>query len=697
MPCEDVYLAQNLRHCVLAALLLGSPLAAQEPGEPVVELEPLAVVASRQFGDRSTGTPLWQRWDGTDLDQAIPLTLDAVLAEDLAFSLFRRQGATYAHPTTQGASLRSLGPTAAARSLVVRDGVPQNDPFGGWLPWARFAPGTVASLEVLPSAQASAWGNQSAGGVIQLETLDPFTAQNRARVLGGSFATRAGEVIVGGRAGAFAGWVSGRSFVSDGDFLVHPDSRGPIDERADLTFRAVDAKGAWRIGRDSRLEPSFSYYEEKRGNGTPLARNQTRALDLSLRARGRGDTIDWEAVSYFQRRDFENQFTAVDDAHTAENPVLNQFDIPGEAVGGSLTGTWRTGPTTWMLGADGRVLWGETNEDFSFGLDDRRRAGGRQSLGGVFGRVVHPLALVQALELNARFDRWALVDGFREERTLPDEEILVDERYDDQTGLEPSLSLAWVARPDPAWSLFVGAGQAFRLPTINELYRPFRVGADVTGANSGLQPERFRHLEGTVRWAPTAAWELRGGVFHYWIEDAIANVFVFSRPGPSPGGFVPAGGTYSERQNVDHSTVFGSHHRLCWTPSERWSWQLEYLWTEAAFRTNAAQPLLESRTFPQVPRHRWRSRLVWSPSPRWQVSGEWEYGAAQFEDPFNKRSLPGWHRLGVGLRARLAEGWNLRLRLDNLADATVITGEDGAGEREVAPGRALRVALEWLP
>ncbi len=46
-----------------------------------------------------------------------------------------------ANPTTQGPSLRSIAPSGAGRALVTLDGVPQNDPFGGWVIWSSLPPG----------------------------------------------------------------------------------------------------------------------------------------------------------------------------------------------------------------------------------------------------------------------------------------------------------------------------------------------------------------------------------------------------------------------------------------------------------------------------------------------------------------------------------------------------------------------------
>ena len=59
------------------------------------------------------------------------LTTDGALRYVPAFSLFRRSGSRTANPTTQGVALRGIGASGASRALVLLDGVPVNDPFGG--------------------------------------------------------------------------------------------------------------------------------------------------------------------------------------------------------------------------------------------------------------------------------------------------------------------------------------------------------------------------------------------------------------------------------------------------------------------------------------------------------------------------------------------------------------------------------------
>src|SRR5690606_33116420 len=99
--------------------------------------ESVTVTATR------TETPLEQApgslvvLSGRALETTAALALDDALRLVPGFSLFRRTGSRAAHPTAQGVSLRGIGPSGTSRALVLSDGVPLNDPFGGWVYWGR--------------------------------------------------------------------------------------------------------------------------------------------------------------------------------------------------------------------------------------------------------------------------------------------------------------------------------------------------------------------------------------------------------------------------------------------------------------------------------------------------------------------------------------------------------------------------------
>ena len=114
----------------------------------------------------------------TEIETTAAPTIDDKLRQVAGFSLFRRTGSRYANPTAQGVSLRGVGASGASRSLVLFDGVPLNDVFGGWILWSRVAPIAVERIEVLRGGASSLYGSDSLSGAVNIlprKNSDKFT------------------------------------------------------------------------------------------------------------------------------------------------------------------------------------------------------------------------------------------------------------------------------------------------------------------------------------------------------------------------------------------------------------------------------------------------------------------------------------------------------------------------------------------
>src|SRR6185295_10749604 len=81
------------------------------------------------------------------IDASGGLTVDEILRQAPGFSLFRRTVSLFANPTSQGASLRGMGASGASRAVVLLDGIPLNDPFGGWIYWNRVPRASLAGMQ----------------------------------------------------------------------------------------------------------------------------------------------------------------------------------------------------------------------------------------------------------------------------------------------------------------------------------------------------------------------------------------------------------------------------------------------------------------------------------------------------------------------------------------------------------------------
>ena len=669
------------------------------------ETLPTITVLAERRGDSLTDMPGWTlaEWDREQLSEDAPRTLDELLAKEPSFSLYRRQTSLFGNPTSAGVSLRNTGATAASRTLVVLDGIPQNDPFGGWVYWARHDPAALESVRIVPSARSAVWGNQSPAGVVQLTSHPAFEERHLLRIGGGSQGTISGATThtLVAEDGSLGVTFSAFGLHSDGFHAVSPWQRGTIDRRLDIDAYGADLKLAWRAAPGLTVEPMFSWYEEDRGNGTPLAGNSTEALDFALRVTSEDDGgLSWQALAYHQRRRFESMFTSVNATRSAENPSLDQFHVPGNGTGGAFTLRWAPeGPWSLTAGTDFRQIDGATNEDASFiggRFTRRRQAGGEQGLAGVFVAAAYEADSKTRFDASLRGDTWWLENGRRLETSLVTGLPLRTDLQPDRDGVEPSFALAMTHPLSDDLDLGLSAGTSFRLPTLNELHRPFRVRNDITEANPGLDPERFYSIEGSLDWRPVECLRFDTSVFHHWIRDAIANV-----PVTDPAriaaifGSIPAGGSGSQRQNVDEARVIGVQAGAEWQPLDVVKLRFDGIWSETEFTESSKQPLLDGKPFPQAPDLRLIASTDWRATERLTLSAGYEYGSHQFDDALAARRIPSYASARIGATWEAREDLLLHARVDNLFDEEIATGLSTDGIRTIAGPRALWVGAEW--
>ena len=130
------------------------------------------------------------RLDSADLEDQP--RLDQALEQVPGVSLFRRSSSLSANPTTQGLSLRAIAPSGSSRALVTLDGVPQNDPFGGWVIWSALPSEDIDSARIVRGAGAGPYGAGALTGVVALEEQSPpFSRVLSGDVEGGSLGMRA--------------------------------------------------------------------------------------------------------------------------------------------------------------------------------------------------------------------------------------------------------------------------------------------------------------------------------------------------------------------------------------------------------------------------------------------------------------------------------------------------------------------------
>jgi len=627
------------------------------------------------------------------LDQSAANRLEDVLRDVPGFQQFRRSDARTANPTSQGATLRALGGNASSRALLMLDGVPQTDPFGGWISWPAFDPRRLGRIRVVRGGGSGANGPGALAGTIELDSaaLAPSAALaygNRDSVDAfAGFGARLGD-----------GFVSLAAAYAEGDGFVPvvARERGPADRASPYRQGSVAARAVAPLSAVTELQANLSAFADRRERGTAFSEIATRGADASLRLVGRG-RLPFAALVYVQVRDFANRFAAVSADRATVNETLDQYSVPATGLGARAEIRPVAGPVELRLGADWRAASGRTQELFQFaqGAPTRGRvAGGRTATFGAFAEAGWQSGAL-TLTGGGRIDRWRIADGFLRERLLADGAVLTDTAFPGRGGWEPTAraGLAW--RAAPAIAVRAAAYLGWRLPTLNELYRPFRVGADATAANAALAPERLRGLEAGLELRPVHAARIGVTVFANRLTGAIANVTLGQGPGLFPGvGFVAAGGQFRRRENVDAISSRGIEIDGDLAIG-RFRLAAGYSFADAKIHASGAAAALAGLRPAQTPRHSFTASLGWQGPDGAYASAGTRYVSDQYEDDLNRQRIPGALTFDALAALPLGHGLAIEARGENLTDEEVVAGISGAGIVERATPRTLWLGLRW--
>ena len=655
-------------------VLVAAAVPSGARGQEAERLEPVVVTATRSeqpIGEAPASVTVLTR---EDIRQSASQTLDDLLRQVPGFSLFRRSSSVVSHPTTQGVSLRGIGPSGASRALVLLDGVPINDPFGGWVYWDRIPLQGVERVEVVRGGGASLWGNYALGGVINVITRRPT---ERAALFEGSYGTADThnvDLLLTDTLGPFGLSVEGGHFATDGYKVVSADRRGSIDVDAGSSHSAFNGRVEMKVSPDLTLFARGTYYEESRDNGTPLQFNNTDTGSFATGGRLRTtDGSEWTATVFGDVQGFHSTFSSQAADRNSETLALDQR-VPTTSVGAALTWGRAFGDHRLLAGTDFRWIEGETDERvYVAGAFSRTRvAGGEQQLYGLF--LQDTWMPIRALEVvgGIRGDYWRAYDGFRRD-TPPPVGIPGRQTYADIDRMSASPRLAVLYHATPSTDLRGSFYQGFRVPTINELYRVFRVRNDVTVANEHLKPERLTGGEVgvTQRIGP---FEARATAFWNEVENLIINV---TRVVPLPD--CPAGTTCRQRQNVDRARIRGIETELEWRLARDWRIVGSYTYTDTAVLDSPQQRSLEGKQLAQVPHHGAALTVRYDNPRLFTAAVTARYVGRQFEDDLNTLPLGSYVLVDLLLSRRLAKWADVFVGIENLLDTTYTTGRTSDG------------------
>jgi outer membrane receptor protein involved in Fe transport len=234
--------------------------------------------------------------------------------------------------------------------------------------------------------------------------------------------------------------------------------------------------------------------------------------------------------------------------------------------------------------------------------------------------------------LSARVDRWrnfnahnletAVIPGTvtNNKPSLPDrEDSVVSPRAAARYQITNWLS---------AWG---DIGKGFRAPTLNELYRQFRVGTVLTLANDQLGPERLVGGEAGISLAPVRDLTIRTTWFDNRMTNPVSNV-TLTQTGAN---------VTQQRQNLGGTRIWGVQTDAEYRLGSFWRFSGGYLYDQANVTDGGvANASLVDKFLAQVPAHRGSAHLAYADPKYVNFAVGVQFVGRQFDDDLNSRVIP---------------------------------------------------------
>jgi outer membrane receptor protein involved in Fe transport len=550
-------------------------------------------------------------------------------------------------------NLRGVGPSGVSRALVLEDGVPLNDGFGGWVYWGSVPRLAIDHVEIAPGASSALYGSAALGGVMQVVTR-PIDDRAEVEVEGGSYGTATGALSLARKGEAISGSLdveglrtSGYDVVAQTGAIDHPASSWRVNGRLRLEGRVADGiVASLRAGAFAEDEDGGTQFT------TATVRQQLVSIGLST------PSIELRAFARFSRFD-QDRSRILPNAFARSSEELAAFQrAPADDEGISVQ--WHAGRLT--AGIDLRRVFGRSIEEINPAATAGatalvfRRAFGEQQQAGAFVEDLVDLTRWLQLQAALRVDGWRNLGGTREE--VVSSGSVTATPLPDRDDAQLSSRIAVRIHPEQWLAIRAAGYRSFRAPTLNELYRPFQVGPVAVDANPQLGPETLLGAEAGVDLG-TAIASVGATAFLSRLDNPIVNATI--------------GTNHQMRENLGEARIRGVETRALWTPIR--GVRVSGAWTFVDSRVLSSD--LFGRELPQDPRHRLSARIDVQEWRGFAGSFEVRWVSAQYDDDLNQFRLAGFATVNARISRAISDRWTVFAAVENLLGRQYLVGLQG--------------------
>jgi outer membrane receptor protein involved in Fe transport len=539
---------------------------------------------------------------------------------------------------------------------VLSDGIPLKDPFGGWVHWNRIPRAAIDTVEVAAGGASPLYGSDALGGVVNIIRHPVDRPALTVYASFGNQRTPDASLFGSETHGPWAGAIDAEMFHTDGYIPVPVDQRGTVDSYASSEYVTGDLTIEHKLSDHGRIFLRGSSFGEARNNGTLLQNNRTTNRQVNGGGEWHSNSLGSISLAAYAGREVFNQtFSSISPDRDTETLARVQR-VPAQERG--TDAEWSRGMgrhQTLVAGVEAHEVRGESDE-VAIASNTALDAGGRQRNIGVFAEDLIEVTPRWLLMPVARVDHWTNFDAFSSTQPLPAGPVArtpLAERS--ETFFSPRLGMLY--RLAAHLSLTASAYRSFRAPTLNELYRSFRLGNIETSANEQLLAERLTGGEGGG-FVTGFHQRLMLRVDFFWAEimRPIANVTLSTTPALIT----------RQRQNLGRTRSRGVEATADAHINGALTLSGGFQYADATVVNFPGNGALVGRDIPQVPRHVATVQARYF-KPRWVTLGvQGRFVGVQYDDDLNTLPLRRFFTMDAMASHPLTRSVDIFLAADNL-------------------------------
>ncbi|MCK9373932.1 MAG: TonB-dependent receptor [Sulfuricurvum sp.] len=643
-------------------------------GDTVVDLGDVSVTATRTERKVVDVPASIDVITEEEIKNSVAQSADELLKEVSGLDLKHSMGAVTSG-TSNKVVMRGLGGTTEGRVLLLIDGVPMNDLYGGDLEWNRIPISMIQRIEIVKGATSALYGSGAMGGVINIITKKPTDkAKTDVSLSYGSMNTKIASLSTIGKAGKVGYLFAGDRTTSDGYNPETPANTKSYTRDKGTKRNNFNGKLTYDLDDTSSLFVSGSYYDNQTTGTLPIADFNPFYQEQKTYTAGYTKTFENE-VEVMVKAFIKEEYSDYDSADTAKTAVQYESSNTNKDRGGTiqttlpLTNHTLFGTSTFVAGVDVRQGSIDRFNHYIDGSGKDIKIRGKQKYIGLFVQDEIFLDQNWIINLGGRYDSWTNYDGHGYDSSLS----TTDTYYaaTSTNGFSPKIGI--VHHLSDTTSVRASAGSAYRAPTLSDLYNTFVSGSRIWYGNPDLKPESIISYEIGVDQTV-----FKDGKVSLTAYQNDAKDFFYYITTPPGGGYTAA----QTKSNVGKVKIQGVEVDASYPINDRLRVSANYTYNQSKIKEYKENRALEGKYLIEVPKHKGALSLMYTNPDFVDTKISARYIGDRYSNDANTAEYKSYTLFDVKLSKKLNKNVEASFSVDDLFDRSFT-------EYYVSPGRVV--------